>query len=83
MTTMQGPGWTITKCHLPSDQHIKLPHPKPAHVVPFELFDDDDHLYFSGLMSEKLEDSHRIMDPLDANMGAYGVTYIHVRGKLV
>jgi hypothetical protein len=42
--------------------------------VPFRLFDDDGVLYFSGAMTEKLYDSHNILEPLDVLMPDYGCT---------
>jgi len=48
------------------------------HSIPFRLFDDDGILYFSGMMSFKLHYSHRVLDPLDYAMPAWGCTEMRV-----
>ena len=75
---MQGKGWTITKSYIGG---ICREAPTKKQVIPFTLYDDDGNLYFYGLMTEKLYDSHRIFDPLDANMDDYGCTTMKVKTK--
>lgn len=69
--------WVITYDHLES---AKVNFPMKGHTVPFRLFDDDDILYYSGFMTEKLYDSHLIMDPLDWATHDSGCTRLDVNG---
>ncbi len=76
---MKGPGWMITVNHI--DNEI-ISGEIPAHLtIPFKLYDDDDELYFEGLMSQKLHDAgEHIFDPLDSAPAAYGCTGMKVKG---
>lgn len=54
--------FTLTYNHLDNEPMRFAP---SDHTVEFRLYDDDDLLYFSGKMSMKLYDSHRVLEPLD------------------
>lgn len=72
----QGHGWTITKTHLDGKCVAK---PEPDQTIPFRLYDDDNHLYFEGVMAMDLYNSPCVFDPLDATKYAYGCTYMNVK----
>ncbi len=79
---MRDTEWVLTYNHLdnkpyPGEKEEKF-------CVPFELYDDDGILYFSGYMTENLEHSgEEIFDPLDYAMAAWGCTELRVRGEIV
>lgn len=72
--------WTLTYDHL---EDRPLYQAEEAQTVPFQLFDDDGTLYFTGFMSEALYDSHQVLDPLDYAIEVYGCTEMRVDGKTI
>jgi hypothetical protein len=72
---MRDRDWTLTYDHL-GKAPMQVAHEKQT--VPFRLYDDDGILYFSGMMTFKLYDSHHIFDPLDYAEGNWGCTELQV-----
>ena len=75
--------WIITKDHLEGviyKTKNDFSNPKKFEIY-FELYDDDDNLYFEGYMTRALYDQgEAIFAPLDDfGMPGYGCTYIKVK----
>lgn len=72
---MKGKHWTITSSTIGG----KPQQPEPDQTLRFRLFDDDDNMYFEGVM--KPTSSERLFDPLDDYGVAFGCTHIKVFEK--
>lgn len=66
------PSYTLTYDHL-GDKPMRTPS-HPGQDVEFRLYDDDDVLYFTGVMTMALYRSADILDPLDYAEGQWGCT---------
>jgi hypothetical protein len=66
--------YTITKCFI--DDEYKVKEPKENQTLKFRLYDDDDELYFEGVMTPTKSES--LFRPLDAFMG-WGCTSIKIK----
>ncbi len=63
--------YILTHDHL-SNKPMRTP--PPGYDVEFRLYDDDDVLYFTGVMTMALYQSANVLDPLDYAEGQWGCT---------
>jgi len=72
--------WVLIYNHLDKKPYPRENIPENC-TIPFKLYDGDDVLYFTGLMSEKLyESGEAIFEPLDYAMASWGCTDLKVNG---
>ena len=71
--------YTLTYDHL-GNKPMRTPH--PGQDVEFRLYDDDDVLYFTGVMTMALYRSANVLDPLDYAEGHWGCTRMDCRNPL-
>lgn len=82
---MRNKEWILTYNHLDNKVMGEPDRPelKEKFTVTFELYDDDGEHYFTGRMTEKLSDSHMILDPLDYCQGLWGCTEMKINGETI
>jgi hypothetical protein len=70
---MRGKSWTITKTYVGGEVRYQ---PKSNQTMRFRLLDDDDNVYFKGVMEPT--DTEALFIPLDEFGVDYGCTSIQI-----
>jgi hypothetical protein len=75
---LNGPNWTITKNLVDATEpDCKIGRkPRPSESLPFQLLDDDEEVYFEGLMLPT--QSEALFQPLDDLGEGYGCTTMKI-----